>query len=179
MSETVIFSKSSVERKGEYRQLTLIMTDGARKWVRKRPVGRAAVGHMHEYAANLEALNASLRPGSAVEMISCRENADGSVDFPFLTDPTLGKRLTGLGAEEYIRAVKAFEDALTAGFETCPFDPGEDPADSSMEIGFIERKNHIRSALGERYIEEMKRYLEAENPVNATAGKAGQSLEVK
>lgn len=126
MSETVIFSKSSVERKGEYRQLTLIMTDGARKWVRKRPVGRAAVGHMHEYAANLEALNASLRPGSAVEMISCRENADGSVDFPFLTDPTLGKRLTGLGAEEYIRAVKAFEDALTAGFETCPFDPGED-----------------------------------------------------
>lgn len=126
MSETVIFSKASVERKDEYRQLTLIMTDGERRWVRKTPVGKAAAGHMHSYAANLKALNDSLKPGHAVDMIPCRENADGSVDFPFLTDPTLGERLAGLGMDDYVAVVRAFENALTSAFETCAFQPGED-----------------------------------------------------
>lgn len=125
MSETVIYSKASVERRPEYRQLTRIMTDGTRRWVRKSTVGPAAADHIRAFDANLKALTASLRPGHSVDMIPCRVNADGSVDFPFLEDPTLGARLAGLDRDAYIQAVQAFQDALTASFETCAFEPSD------------------------------------------------------
>ena len=40
-----------------------------------------------------------------------------------------------------------------------PFTADMDSADISMEIGYIERKNTVRSPLGTQYIEEMRRYL--------------------
>lgn len=126
MRQTVIFSKASVERKPEYRQQTLILTDGERRWVRKLAVGRAAADHIKRYKTNLDKLTNSLKPGGRVDMIPCRENADGSVDFPFLTDPTLAERLAGMAPEDYFAAVRAFEDALTEAFETCPFEAWED-----------------------------------------------------
>ncbi len=126
MSQTVIFSKASVERKPEYRQQTLIMTDGTRRWVRKLAVGRDAAAHIRRYVVNRDRLTDALKPGHRVDMIPCRENDDGSVDFPFLTDPTLSERLAGQSPEDYLAAVRAFQDALTEAFETCPFEAGED-----------------------------------------------------
>ena len=126
MRQTVIFSKASVERKPEYRQQTLILTDGERRWVRKLAVGRAAAEHIKRYKINFDKLTNSMKPLGRVDMIPCRENADGSVDFPFLTDPTLAERLAGMTPEDYFAAVRAFEDALTDAFETCPFEAGED-----------------------------------------------------
>ena len=40
-----------------------------------------------------------------------------------------------------------------------PLRTGEDPGAAAMEIGYIERKNSVRSPLAEQYIEEMKKYL--------------------
>lgn len=42
-----------------------------------------------------------------------------------------------------------------------PFETGNDPeGDGDMEIGYIIKKNHILSKMGEMYIRETKRYLE-------------------
>ena len=43
-----------------------------------------------------------------------------------------------------------------------PFAPGTDPGDTTMELGYIERKNAVRSDLGERYIREIRKYLSIE-----------------
>ena len=40
-----------------------------------------------------------------------------------------------------------------------PLRTGEDSGAAAMEIGYIERKNSVRSPLAEQYIEEMKKYL--------------------
>ena len=40
-----------------------------------------------------------------------------------------------------------------------PFDPGGQTSESRMEIGYIVRKNMIRSKMAEMYIEEIRRYL--------------------
>ena len=40
-----------------------------------------------------------------------------------------------------------------------PLRTGEGTGTAAMEIGYIERKNSIRSPLGEQYIQEMKKYL--------------------
>ncbi|MBQ8953225.1 MAG: LysR family transcriptional regulator [Clostridia bacterium] len=41
-----------------------------------------------------------------------------------------------------------------------PFQPDGDSADSAMEIGYIVRKNAVLSAMGEKYIAEIRRYLD-------------------
>ncbi len=40
-----------------------------------------------------------------------------------------------------------------------PFVPAEGEADPSMQIGYIDRKNHMHTPLGLAYVEEMKKYL--------------------
>ena len=40
-----------------------------------------------------------------------------------------------------------------------PFSAGEDQEDATMEIGFVERRNTIRSPLGEKYIEQIQKYF--------------------
>ena len=46
-----------------------------------------------------------------------------------------------------------------------PYAAGADKADSTMEIGYITRKNSILSAAGMHYIDEMRQYLAACDPV--------------
>lgn len=125
MKQEVIYAKASVERKPECRQQTLILQDGKRRWVRKIAVGKAAQEHLGKYEKNYEALTASLLPGHTVDMITCQENEDGSVDFPFLTDQTLGERLCGKDTGLYLQTVHAFRQALTDSFETEPFQANE------------------------------------------------------
>ncbi len=51
------------------------------------------------------------------------------------------------------------EELSGMDYITVPF-AAEDPLrDARMEIGYIDRKNHVHTALGQRYIEEMKKYL--------------------
>lgn len=58
------------------------------------------------------------------------------------------------------------EELSGMDYITVPF-AAEDPLrDARMEIGYIDRRNNVHTALGLRYIEEMKKYL---------AGQAGQS----
>ncbi len=119
--ERVIFSKASVERKPEYRQQTVILADGEKRTVRKIPVGEKAKPHLKNYLKNYLLLKRGLKTDGRTDLIPCRELADGSVEFPFLTEPTLMKRLEGTSPEEYIRLVKEFRDALVRDFGTVPF----------------------------------------------------------
>ena len=119
--ERVVFSKASVERKPEYRQQTVILSDGDKWVVRKIPVGEASREHLKEYSKNYILLKKALKEGSRISLVSCKEQEDGSVEFPFLTEPTLMKRLEGTDPEEYIRLVKEFRDALVRDFGTVPF----------------------------------------------------------
>ena len=52
------------------------------------------------------------------------------------------------------------EELSGVDYITVPFAGDADKSDMVMEIGYIERKNSLHSALGIRYIEEMRRYLE-------------------
>ena len=54
------------------------------------------------------------------------------------------------------------EELSGPDYVAVPFAPGENPEDATMEIGFIERKNHVRTEMGERYIREMQDYLRQE-----------------
>lgn len=119
--ERVIFSKASVERKPEYRQQTVILADGEKRTVRKIPVGEKAKPHLKNYLKNYLLLKKGLKTDGRTDLIPCRELADGSVEFPFLTEPTLMKQLEGTSPEEYIRLVKEFRDALVRDFGTVPF----------------------------------------------------------
>ena len=119
--ERVIFSKASVERKPEYRQQTVILSDGEKRVVRKIPVGEASREHLKEYSKNYLLLKNALKEGSRIGLVPCGEKEDGSVEFPFLTEPTLMKWLEGTSPEEYIRLVKEFRDTLVRDFGTVPF----------------------------------------------------------
>lgn len=51
------------------------------------------------------------------------------------------------------------EELSGVDYITVPF-AAEDPLqDTAMEVGYIDRKNHVHTALGLQYIEEMKNYL--------------------
>ena len=62
------------------------------------------------------------------------------------------------------------EELSGPDYVAVPFDPGSDPEDTTMEIGYIERKNHVRSPLGEQYIQEMQKYLLQEQEKRNTIG---------
>ena len=51
------------------------------------------------------------------------------------------------------------EELNGSDFAAVPFDNGDGAADGVMEIGYIVKKNTIRSQVAELYIEEMKKYL--------------------
>ena len=51
------------------------------------------------------------------------------------------------------------EELSGVDYLAIPLKTGEDPTSAAMEIGYIERKNTIRSPLAEQYIEEMRKYL--------------------
>ena len=121
-----LFIKSCLERDPRYRQQTLILQEGERRFVRKIPAGPAAGEHLKAYAKNQVLLNHALRPESRVRILPCLENPDGSVDFPFCAQPTLEETLQGLPAEEYIRVLLAFREALTEAFGTEAFQSGPD-----------------------------------------------------
>ncbi len=121
MSEQVIYAKACIERRPEYRQQTLIIRDGGMLRVRKTPVGAEAKAHIKSYAKNHEKLTGALKKGARVSAVSCTLNGDGSVDFPFLTDPTLQDLLTGKSAGEYADMLLSYRDALVEAFGEEPF----------------------------------------------------------
>ena len=120
----VLYVKSCMERAPRYCQRTMILREGDTRFVRKAPATPAARDHLRSYARNQASLSAALRPGNRVRILPCAENPDGSVDFPFLTDPTLSDLLRGLAPEAYIERVLAFRDALAEAFGLLPFAPG-------------------------------------------------------
>ena len=123
MSEQVIYAKACMERKPEYRQQTLIIRRDGKLLVRKVPVGAEAAAHISTYAGNREILAGALRAEARVSAVPCTLNEDGSVDFPFLADPTLQDRLAGRPAGEYAALVIQYRDALTEAFGEEPFIP--------------------------------------------------------
>jgi DNA-binding transcriptional LysR family regulator len=52
------------------------------------------------------------------------------------------------------------EELNGTDYRAVPFDSEESGQDSTMEIGYITRKNTILSKMGKRYIEEMREYLD-------------------
>ena len=51
------------------------------------------------------------------------------------------------------------EELNGSDYIAVPYDPEDAGADANMEVGLITRKNQVLSAAGERYVEELKRYL--------------------
>lgn len=119
----VIYVKSCMERDPRYRQQTMILQDGDGLFVRKKAASPAAGAHMKAYVQNRELLSGALGPGSRVQVLNCRENPDGSVDFPFCADPSLSDQLRSLPAEAYLSRLTAFREALEEDFGTVPFRP--------------------------------------------------------
>ena len=52
------------------------------------------------------------------------------------------------------------EELSGVDYIAVPFTAEESGRDLKMEIGYIDRKNTIHTALGLQYIEEMKKYLQ-------------------
>ena len=122
MSEQVLYAKASVERKPAYRQQTLIVRKDGKLLARKIPVGPEAAAHVRRYAEHYETLRRALEGSRAVSAAPCALNPDGSVDFPFLEDPTLTEKLAGAGPEAYGRQLAAFRDALAGAFGETAFE---------------------------------------------------------
>ena len=51
------------------------------------------------------------------------------------------------------------EELSGVDYLSVPLSLGENQADPTMQIGYIDRKNHIHTPLGLAYVEEMKKYL--------------------
>lgn len=121
----VIYAKASVERKPEFRQQTLIIQDGEKRFARKVAVGEAAKEHLKDYVRNERLLTRGGSAAGRVKAVACTENEDGSVDFPFCPEPALSERLAGKTVEEYIQAVQQLKEALTETYGARPFERTE------------------------------------------------------
>ena len=121
----VIYTKASVERKPEYRQQTLILQEGENRFARKTAVGETAKEHLRDYGRNYRRLTEGAAAAGRVTAVACRENEDGSVDFPFCTEPVLSELLAGKTAEDYIRAMADLKNALTETYGAAPFERTE------------------------------------------------------
>ena len=117
-----LYAKASVERRREYRQLTLIQEENGKRFVRKTAENPDAAAHLKSYRKNYEALAAAMKPGSRIRPVPCEEQEDGSVIFPFLTAETLTDRLNTCDADGYIREAKDFRNALAEAFGEEPFE---------------------------------------------------------
>lgn len=53
------------------------------------------------------------------------------------------------------------EELSGVDYVTVPFAAADPDRDAAMEIGYIDRRNSVHSALGDQYIEEMRKYLRA------------------
>lgn len=122
----VIYVKSCMERDPRFRQQTLILQSGKTRLARKRAVSPESAEHMKAYLRNRKALLGVLSPESRIRVLPCTENPDGSVDFPFCSEPSFSDCLYGLPVEEYICRVTAFQTALTEAFGTIPFHAEKD-----------------------------------------------------
>ena len=54
------------------------------------------------------------------------------------------------------------EELNGSDYLAVPYEADEENPNSVMEIGYIIRKNSLMSQIGERYVMELKRYLETE-----------------
>ena len=54
------------------------------------------------------------------------------------------------------------EELNGSDYLAVPYEADEENPNSVMEIGYITRKNSLLSQIGERYVAELKRYLEME-----------------
>ena len=116
MSGQVLFSKASVERKQQFRQLTKIIDAGGQKKVIKEPVGPESGGHILSYLDNYRKLEKALKPDARVSVIPCEINERGEAEFPFCTAETLADTMLNIPAEEYIQCILDYRRALTEAF---------------------------------------------------------------
>ena len=118
--ERVVYVKSSVERKPEYRHHTLILETKEGKVVRKKAASDMAVPHLQNMLHCHDALVRALRPDASVVIAPCRVNDDGTVDFPYYAEDTLRDLLSRMGgnADAFCEAVLRFRDALKSAFGT-------------------------------------------------------------
>ena len=121
--ESVVYVKSSVERKPEYRHHTLILNTSGGRVVRKIAASDASVPHLHNMLYCHDTLVKALRPGASVAIAPCRINDDSTVDFPFYTEDTLRDLLSRMNgdADAFCDAVLKFRDALINAFDTVKF----------------------------------------------------------
>ena len=54
------------------------------------------------------------------------------------------------------------EELNGSDYLAVPYEADEENPNSVMEIGYITRKSSLLSQIGERYVAELKRYLETE-----------------
>ena len=54
------------------------------------------------------------------------------------------------------------EELNGSDYLAVPYEADEENPNSVMEIGYIIRKNSLMSQIGDRYVTELKRYLETE-----------------
>ncbi len=122
-TETVVYVKSSVERKPEYRHHTLILDSPNGMIVRKKAASEKAKAHLRHMEKCREALARALRPGATVEIAPCRVNDDGTVDFPFFAEETIRDVLSRLNtdADGFCATILRFRDALIEAFGTGEF----------------------------------------------------------
>lgn len=84
--QKTVFSKSSIERKDEYKMITRIYEENGTRMVEKEAIGEAAYQHveaMEEFALSSPYLTENVR------LIPCEKVAPGKVRFPYIE----GKRL--------------------------------------------------------------------------------------
>ncbi len=125
MKERVLYSKSSIERKPEYRQITTVFLDGEKKKVKKTPMGSEASKHIYRYIENAQELMNGNRKRELVDVVPCYENEDGSVWFPFCEETSLSQKLGNCNSLEYVNEIRRFVEALESAFGVVPFQPGE------------------------------------------------------
>ena len=116
MNGQVLFSKASVERKQQFRQLTKIIDVGGQKKVIKEPAGPESGGHILSYLDNYRKLEKALKPDARVSVIPCEINERGEAEFPFCTAETLADTMLNIPAEEYIQCILDYRRALTEAF---------------------------------------------------------------
>ena len=124
----VVFVKSSVERKPEFRHHTLILERDGERVVRKEAVSQSGKAHLRNMQHCRESLVDGMASGGRIEIAPCTLNEDGSVEFPFYTHKTLRDLLSESRSDvdAFLGKLLDFRSALTEAYGVVSFDPNDD-----------------------------------------------------
>ena len=123
----ILMVKHSVERKPQYRQLTVITQDDmtGQKSAVKYPADARAKNHIISYCQKEELLNRLLKDGADIIIAPCQKVENDGVRFDYYDYPRLSDQLTRCSEEEYCGILKQFWEKLTEAFGIEPFVPSE------------------------------------------------------